>query len=314
MFKQETSYASDYCLLMEAIKRINCEKQKLQKSEEYRKGKAVCRFSKSGLTKKVDIVAQRINPKGKKRNAVLGRYSKDLPTAFNDRACCDYFSDSRIAVYTCIIGRYDNLLEPLIAPDNIDYFAITNFPIPETSRWKWIDADSFEDVKGFSPALTNRFFKINPHKVFPQYKYSIYVDGNFRICSDFTEHVNRMSKYGFSHFRHSKRTCVFQEAEVCRALKKETDENIDNYISRLQAGGFPKEYGLLACDILVREHNNPVCKSIMEQWWYEFSNYVKRDQLSLPFVLYKNGIKIDDVATLGGDVHKDYSFEIVEHI
>ena len=314
MYRQNLCNESDYSNLMDAIKKLNLEKQVLQKNEVFKKYQSFNNFWNSDLILKKMKIMKKINLNEWRSKNVLKKYSRDLPTAFNDRTCCDYFSDSRIAVYTCIIGKYDNLLEPLIVPDNIDYFAITDFPIPETSKWKWIDANSFEEVKDFSPTLTNRFFKINPHKIFPQYKYSIYVDGNIRIYTDFTEHINRMSKYGFSHFRHSKRTNVFQEAEACKALKKETEENIDLYIERLKSNGFPSEYGLLACNILAREHNNPTCISIMEQWWYEFSNYVKRDQLSLPFVLYKNKIKVDEVATLGGNVYKDYSFEIVRHI
>ena len=42
----------------------------------------------------------------------------------------------------------------------------------------------------------------------------------------------------------------------------------------------------------------------------EFENYVKRDQL-FSFVLYKTGIRAEEVAAVGGDAHKDTLFEII---
>lgn len=299
--------------MMEAIKVMNYENQSLLTSDAYQKGKRIKSFIESSTNNKIRILLNRIFEKKSQKELVWEQYKKDLPTAVNYRTDTNYFSDERIAVYTCIIGNYDSLQEPIVHPDNIDYYAITDFKIPVTSMWQRIDANTFSDIQGYSNALKNRYFKINPHKVFKDYKYSVYVDGNFRICTDFTEHVNRMAETGFSHFRHSKRMCVYEEAEVCRLLGKESSENIDRYINRLREHGFPENYGLLACDILVREHNNPLCIKVMEQWWVEFRDYVKRDQLSLPYVLFMNGIPIDAVVTLGGDVHKDYSFQILKH-
>ena len=241
------------------------------------------------------------------------KYKTDLSSAVNDRSNCNYFSNERIAVYTCIIGRYDELIEPCCKPDNIDYFAITDFDLPENSLWKRIDPNDYIDTKDMTASLVNRFFKMKPFVVFPNYKYSIYVDGNFRIISDFTEHVNRISSYGMAHFLHSKRTSVYKEAELCYALEKETKENLDNYCKLLRYRAFPEDYGLLACNIIVREHNLPLVQKVMNEWWEEFKTYLKRDQISLPYVLYKNHVTVADIATLGGDVHKDCSFEIKKH-
>lgn len=298
-----------YTKYMDTVRDLVKEKREILESPCYLLGKRMQNRKRKSFFKKVTDAGARINGKRQKATSY-----PDLPTAYNDRKDTNYFSSERIAVYTCIAGRYDSLREPLVKPDNIDYYAITDFEIPEDSAWKRIDMNEFGEIKDFSPALKNRYFKINPHKVFKDYRYSIYLDGNIRICSDLTEHINRMSKYGFSHFRHSKRTCAYEEAKVCRLLGKETAENIDKYTSRLREKGFPENYGLIACDFMAREHNRPECINIMEQWFAEFRDHLKRDQVSMPYVLYKNGILIDDVATLGGDVHKDYSFEIERHL
>ena len=42
-----------------------------------------------------------------------------------------YIRDERIAVYTAFFGPYDQLREPLLQPDNIDYYILTDQPVPE---------------------------------------------------------------------------------------------------------------------------------------------------------------------------------------
>jgi len=56
-----------------------------------------------------------------------------------------------------------------------------------------------------------------------------------------------------------------------------------------------------------------VCKKLMEEWWKEFLTYSKRDQISMPYVLYKNRISISEVGTLGNNVYENPSFRIVTH-
>ena len=99
----------------------------------------------------------------------------------------NFFSDSRIAIYTCIWGAYDDLIEPDCVPDNCDYFAITDREVPEGSAWKKLDVSAFSDrLAGMTNAQINRYFKMMPHLLFPDYEYSIYVDGNVEIVSDLT--------------------------------------------------------------------------------------------------------------------------------
>lgn len=312
MYRTDEALMEEYSKAMDAIKALNMEYRSLKRSTAYVTGQKILNIKTDGITILMRKLFNRMSSDYWKQNKILSSF-KDLPTASNDRTNCNYFLNDKIAVYTCIIGGYDELQEPMIHPNNIDYYAITDFDIPLTSKWKRIDPNSFEGISEYNAPLKNRYFKMFPHIVFPNYKYSVYVDGNFRIYTDFTEHVNRLSDYGFAHFRHHKRTSVLQEAEACKILKKEKPETIDKYIEKLRLNGFPDNYGLIACDIIVREHNKESCVKVMEQWWVEFRDFVRRDQLSLPYVLYKNGIAIDEVATLGGNVHQDYSFEIMKH-
>lgn len=83
-------------------------------------------------------------------------------------------------VYTAIFGQYDALQEPFIIEKDVDYLCITDhlFPVPYPWRRILIKTKNADKIR------LNRLFKINPHLFFPQYKYSLYIDGNIIInCS-----------------------------------------------------------------------------------------------------------------------------------
>ena len=47
--------------------------------------------------------------------------------------------------------------------------------------------------------------------------------------------------------------------------------------------GFPDHFGNVYCGILLREHNHPVCRKLMEDWWEQIDRYSRRDQISFPY-------------------------------
>ena len=77
-------------------------------------------------------------------------------------------------------------------------------------------------------------------------------------------------------------------------MKKDKKENVDPQIERYKREGFPKDYGLLQSNILIRKHNNEDCIKLMEDWFNEVKNGSHRDQLSFNYALWKNeDIKIE---------------------
>ena len=199
-------------------------------------------------------------------------------------------------------------------PDNVDYWLISDQDIDLSgSTWKKYDFSMFSDeLKNLNNAGKNRFFKMNPHIVFPDYKYSLYIDGNIQIISDVTEYVYHLGESGIAMHMHSSRDCVYEEANAVLQAKKETRENIERHVKYLRETGFPEHYGLLECNVIMR-NNSEKCKEVMSDWWTEYQTRSKRDQLSFPYVLYKNNIPVEDVGTLGENVYQNPSFRIVTH-
>lgn len=72
-------------------------------------------------------------------------------------------------------------------------------------------------------------------------------------------------------------------------------EKFMNQMESYWLQGLPENYGSFYCGILVREHNNPTCVKLMEEWWQEFTVFAKRDQTSLPYFQYQYNLSLDNV-------------------
>lgn len=55
-------------------------------------------------------------------------------------------------------------------------------------------------------------------------------------------------------------------------------------------------------------------EKIMDEWWEELCENSYRDQLSLAYVLWKNGKTIDYVKKLGNNWQNAYELEAVPHL
>lgn len=225
-----------------------------------------------------------------------------------------FICNEKIVIYTVIFGSYDKIQEPSFIPDNCDFYIITDQEVRTDSAWVKLDISKWNHIiKDFSNIQKNRFFKMKAHEIFPNYRYSIYIDGNIKPKLDFSAMIYRISDYGIALHRHSSRVCAYDEAEYIKIVRKDSAENVNKYIQHLKREGLPLDYGLLQCSVIVRDHHNVCCQNIMNQWWNEYVKGCNRDQLSLPLVLYKLGINTFSVDGLGDDVLKNPLFDVIDH-
>ena len=219
----------------------------------------------------------------------------------------NYFFDKRIAIYTGIYGGYDSVYTPRTVPDNCDYFVFSDRRILD-DVWRFKEFDFPEELGELTNAEKNRYIKMHPHILFPDYDYSIYVDGSIEIITDLTELIHRLNSYGFALHKHFERNSAYEEIDECISQKKCSIDQLESYKSKLKREKFPTQFGLLEAPVLVREHHNPKCIDIMNKWWMEYKSNIKRDQLALIYILWKLGISPDELGTLGDDVHANYAF------
>lgn len=239
-------------------------------------------------------------------NRTLEEFERDL-------ICDSKFYQKKIAVYTCIIGGYDNLNDPVIINENIDYFVFTDHDI--TSKI-WTEKDIPQEVLKLNDnTLVNRYLKFHPKELFPEYDYVAYVDGNVKVISDITP----LFKYtknliGVAFHSHSLRNSIYDEVEVLKIFKRGVPTKLDRQVEKYRKEGFPSQYGLPEATIILSDLSNSRIRNFFEQWWQEFLKSESfRDQISLPYILWKNDVKVEEVTLLGNNLRYSSKFYVVNH-
>ena len=232
-----------------------------------------------------------LNARGSKRRA-----PRTAPRQY------DYFSDERIAVYTALFGAYDSLREPVCHPDNVDYYILTDQELPAESCWNPLDIrECIPEQYRRDSVMANRWCKMHPHLLFPEYNYSVYVDSNFLITSDLTALVNQMNDYPVAMFHHKERNCVYDEITTCIEKKKDSKDRLLAHKKVLQKKRIPKQFGLLEAPIIVRRHHEKRSIQLMNEWWRAFCRGCRRDQIALIEALWDLNIPPGTIAVLGDD-------------
>lgn len=225
-----------------------------------------------------------------------------------------YFSSNRIAVYMAEFDDYDEIFEPVIRPDNIDYYLLSDRPEHTNSAWFRLDpADYIPEEYRKNPTYANRWCKMHPHVIFPEYRYSVYIDANCLVVSDFTVLINRMGEFPVSMFRHKNRDCVYDEIEACRIKNKAPRRALKKERAVLEVHGVPRKYGLAEATVIARRHMEPECIRLMEAWWQALLSGCGRDQIALIEVLWSAGIRPSQITTLGTNLYQCDLFILMPH-
>lgn len=248
----------------------------------------------------------------------VGNANKIIPTLPDTFDSYRQFRNKKIVVYTCIIGKYDQLKEPLLAFDNVTYICFTDDQanIDATADTKWEIRSVPENIlKTYEGTLANRYVKMHPHELFPEADYSIYVDGNVKIVSFPGAYLpGTMGKAGLAIYAHGQRNCAYDEAQMCIMRKKGKKEFIERQMQRYSEEGFPENYGLYECTIIATDLKNDNSNRIFDAWWHEFVNSKSfRDQLALPYVMWKKGFQYTDIGLLGANIFDDCRITVYSH-
>jgi hypothetical protein len=197
----------------------------------------------------------------------------------------------KYVVYTALFGGYDILpdVSAFTTPE-VDFICFTDSDFDLDKGWGVVKVND----KYLTSAMLNRYYKLNPHIVLPDYIYSLYVDANISLSGNpkdiFDKYIN---EYTFVMPKHGERTCIFQEANECIIQKKGNKKAIVKQMQKYKEEGMAKNYGLGENNILLRKHNDTFNIKIMSEWWSELQNQSQRDQLSLAYVLWRNNVRFN---------------------
>lgn len=209
-----------------------------------------------------------------------------------------FMKRKKIAVYTCILDNYDDLMEPLVISSECDYFLISDKKPECTTVFQYIDIANIVPDYIIDHTRKNRYCKINAHKIFPEYRFSIYFDGNRQLKSSMLDFIERLPKTRIIAYCPTPWQSIYREAMSVLQGKRDDEGILMRQMEKYWLEGMPADFGGMTCGVLIREHNNPICKKIMEEWWGQLEQFSKRDQVSLPYVLWKNGYLISDVGVI----------------
>lgn len=217
----------------------------------------------------------------------------------------------RLVIYTCITGGYDRIADPGYTVPWADYIVFSPEKL-ESGIWQWrplqhIDKDN---------TRTSRWHKLNPHLLFPDSDYSLWIDGNIIIKdSAFYESVEKLMDSGekYAAILHPKGGNIVDEAKRILHNDKESMCRLARVLRHLRSENFPKNSAIYETNILLRAHNDTEVKKSDELWWASLSEYTSRDQMTHSYSLWKCGIKPTLLLPEGTDVRKSPSFEYVLH-
>lgn len=187
--------------------------------------------------------------------------------------------------YTCITGDYDNLRDPLVITEGWKYVCFTNNPKITSNIYEIIRIDS-----NLHPVKLARKYKI----LAPGIKEDIFIwhDANMQVNCDLNEFSKRLGNSDLMLALHPERNCLYKEALRCIELKKDNKEILSKQIIRYHGLKMPYNYRLYATGVMVRRKFDQRTIKLYTDWWDEVEKHSRRDQVSFPFCLWNNQIKL----------------------
>jgi hypothetical protein len=201
-------------------------------------------------------------------------------------------------IFTCITGKYDELGNHVHEDARWDYVCFTDdqaIKAAGNSAWQIrpLVFDRLDNIRN------QRWHKLHPHILFPEYEKSVWLDGNLNVLhQDFFADIDRAINEDrlMSIAPHPERNCLYDEMQACIEVGKDNALVMRKQIELIRQSGFPQKHGLFENNIIFRQHNNPKLIKVMADWWWWIENHSRRDQLSLTYILWKQGMNVEPLA------------------
>lgn len=184
----------------------------------------------------------------------------------------------KICIYTIISNDYDTV-KPITLP-NIPHYLFTDNPNIHAPGYEIIPIDTSEDCR------LQRRIKILTPAVLEHYDVTIYIDASMTLRATVLQ-LLRTYRGGFIIGNH-KRNCVYAEGLAVKQLKKAPEDIVNKQISEYYEHNYPTGAGMYSSGFMIRDKST---KAMCELWYSKLEEHSHRDQLSLPWALWKTGLK-----------------------
>lgn len=206
------------------------------------------------------------------------------PTLEVDEELINDIENNELVIYTAFTGDYDSLKEPEFIDKDARYVCFTQNPDLKSDTWEIIQMED-------STLDDNRIakqYKVFPNRYFPDFKYSFWLDGTFKIKGSIREYVSKYINSSMLTVVHPERDCIFDEAAASMHFPRYSNYTMSKQVEKYRNEGMPLHYGLPVLGALFRKHDDPEIVSLMDQWWKEIIIFTNQDQLSFSYLMWKN--------------------------
>ncbi|CAN1273635.1 Probable hexosyltransferase MUCI70 [Linum perenne] len=242
-----------------------------------------------------------------------------------------YMDSCKVVVSTCAFGGGDDLYQPIgmsnASARKVCYVAFWDditLAAQETAG-NTIGKDKFigkwrivlvEDLPFVDQRLNGKIPKMLGHRLFPNAKYSIWVDSKSQFRRDplgVLEALLWRNKSVLAISEHGARSSVYDEAKAVVDKHKARPEEVEVQMTQYKKDGMPEDKrfngkkvtvaALNEASIIVREHT-AVTNLFMCIWFNEAVRFTSRDQLSFPYVLWRLKV-LNDINMFPVCIRKD---------
>ncbi|KAF7851841.1 hypothetical protein BT93_L2003 [Corymbia citriodora subsp. variegata] len=221
-----------------------------------------------------------------------------------------YLQSCKVAVATCAFGGGDDLYQPIgMTESSIKRVCYTAFWDEITlaaqeqeghrvgedgyvGKWRVVVV---KNLPFMDQRLNGKIPKMLGHRLFPNAKYSIWVDSKSQFRRDplgVLEALLWRSNSVLAISEHGARSSVYDEAKAVVKKNKATPEEVEVQLTQYHRDGLPEDKrfngkkALAEASVIVREHT-PLTNLFMCLWFNEVVRFTSRDQLSFPYVLWR---------------------------
>jgi len=188
----------------------------------------------------------------------------------------------KVAVYSVMIGDYDNWYDPINFDSGYDYYLFTDQPVK---------SEVYRVVPISGNNLDQRYIKIVIPSILWQYDFTIYHDASITQIMEVADLVESQQT-DMMLINHPIRNCIYQEYEACCVASKDDAVVMHDQVQRYINEGYPKDNGLVATGLIFRVNCARVT-NFCSLWFDEVHNGSIRDQLSFNYIAHKLKFKID---------------------
>ena len=197
----------------------------------------------------------------------------------------------KFLVLTSITDGKDKLIDPPKVFDNCDYIAFVDKEY-DVKVWEQRPVLKFSSLDKYFNRRNAKTYKILSALMFPQYEYIIWEDGNHQLKMDPQLIID---EYGEDNdillFKHPDRKCTYEEMQAVSHWQLDNRELVEAQFRYYKSLGVPEKLGLYEMSTFIVKTTDAT-KEFQLMWWEQINKFSSRDQISLPFCLWKMGNRL----------------------